>query len=253
MKGFTEIQGVLLCVLMGLAAVSFLQIHSGQIAALAASRKGIQAQQYAQSTADLLRNTSYDKLDDAAHTKQAIANGNGWMSEVSIGAETTVNEVPQRMATVKVYRNSTVTAPDYSLQVPLSSAGGGSSASIGFPDFSKPFTCTQYQSDDLRTTENSSWGPYTLTCPEDGFVMVYTSGGDDRAAFLSINGNRFTFEYSSDHAPSDCCFIPAKKGDEFILHARVYDHARNQFRNKSTPELRATSRKYALTFYPLRK
>ena len=83
--------------------------------------------------------------------------------------------------------------------------------------------------------------------------MVYTSGGDDRAAFLSINGNRFTFEYSSDHAPSDCCFIPAKKGDEFILHARVYDHAWNQFRNKSTPELRATSRKYALTFYPLRK
>ena len=209
MKGFTEIQGVLLCVLMGLAAVSFLQIHSGQIAALAASRKGIQAQQYAQSTADLLRNTSYDKLDDAAHTKQAIANGNGWMSEVSIGAETTVNEVPQRMATVKVYRNSTVTAPDYSLQVPLSSAGGGKNkGNKFFFDYNNPIIIPR------RTT---------FTAPKDGVVIVYDTIcyaiGDvviNRKVahdHYRINNNIYISLSGDDYA-----MWPLQKGDTYYEH-----------------------------------
>lgn len=124
-KGFMTLQGVLLVVLLGLLALSFLQIYSSQFSALTANRRAIQAQQFAQSEADFLRNVSYDELDTTAHARQAIAGANGWMSEVSLDAETTVNGVPQRMGNIKVYRNSTVTAPDFSLQVPLSSQGSG--------------------------------------------------------------------------------------------------------------------------------
>lgn len=124
-KGFMSFNGVLLCLVALMAGYSLLQIYGSQFSALSASRKALQAQQFAQSEADLLRNTSYDELDAAAHDRQVITGVSGWMSEVSLEAETTINEVPQRLATVKIYRNSTVTVPDFSLQVPLSSASSG--------------------------------------------------------------------------------------------------------------------------------
>ena len=131
-KGFMSFNAVLLCLVALMAGYSLLQIYGSQFSALSASRKALQAQQFAQSEADLLRNTSYDELDAAAHDRQSISGVNGWMSEVSIEAETTINEVPQRLATVKVYRNGTVTAPDFSLKVPLSSAGeSGGGEAIG--------------------------------------------------------------------------------------------------------------------------
>ncbi len=124
-KGFMLLPAVLMSILLGMLALSFLQIYGGHFSALSASRKALQAQQFAQSEADFLRNVSYDELDSAAHIRQAIDGATGWMSEVTLADETTVNEVQQRMATVNVYRNSTVTSPDFSLQVPLSSASGG--------------------------------------------------------------------------------------------------------------------------------
>ena len=124
-KGFMSFNGVLLCLVALMAGYSLLQIYGLQFSALSASRKALQAQQFAQSEADLLRNTSYDELDAAAHDRQVITGVNGWMSEISLEAETTINEVPQRLATVKIYRNNTVTVPDFSLKVPLSSATGG--------------------------------------------------------------------------------------------------------------------------------
>lgn len=122
-KGFMTLQGALMVVLLGLLALSFLQIYSSQFSALTANRKALQAQQFAQSEADVLRNVSYDELDTTAHGRQAIAGTNGWMSEVSLAAETTVNGIQQRIGTIKVYRNSSVSAPDFSLQVPLISQG----------------------------------------------------------------------------------------------------------------------------------
>ena len=130
-KGFMSFNAVLLCLVALMAGYSLLQIYGSQFSALSASRKALQAQQFAQSEADLLRNTSYDELDAAAHDRQVITGVSGWMSEVSLEAETTINEVPQRLATVKIYRNSTVTVPDFSLKVPLSSASGGGDA---FPE-----------------------------------------------------------------------------------------------------------------------
>lgn len=124
-KGFMSFNAVLLCLVALMAGYSLLQIYGSQFSALSASRKALQAQQFAQSEADLLRNTSYDELDAAAHDRQVITGVNGWMSEISLEAETTINEVPQRLATVKIYRNSTVTVPDFSLKVPLSSAYSG--------------------------------------------------------------------------------------------------------------------------------
>lgn len=123
-KGFMTLQGVLMVILLGLLALSFLQIYGSQFSALTANRRALQAQQFAQSEADFLRNVSYDELDTTVHARQEITGTNGWMSEVSLAAETTVNGVQQRIGTIKVYRNSSVIAPDFSLQVPLTSQGG---------------------------------------------------------------------------------------------------------------------------------
>ena len=125
MKGFMLLPAVLMSILLGLIGLSFLQIYTGQFNAMSSGRKALQALQYAQSEADYLRNVDYANLASSAHTRMAIAGATGWQSQVAVGDETEVSGVKQRMATVNVYRNSTVTTPDYSLQVPLSSADGG--------------------------------------------------------------------------------------------------------------------------------
>lgn len=124
-KGFMTLQGVLMVILLGLLSLSFLQIYGSQFSALTANRHALQAQQFAQSEADVLRNTSYDHLAAAVHGKRPISGGNGWQSLVLLSGETTVNNVKQRLATIQVFRNSTVISPDFSLQVPLSSRNGG--------------------------------------------------------------------------------------------------------------------------------
>ena len=199
-----------MCVLLGLVALSFLQIYSGQFAALAASRKAIQAQQYAQSAADLLRNTAYDKLPDAAHAKQAITGGNGWMSEISISAETTVNEVPQRMGTIKIYRNSTVTSPDFSLQVPLSSAGNSSK---GFPDWANGQV--------LQYTQSPNW--QTFVMPENGYIAYALfppdGSGYNKKGNIIINGvlvASYSFGSTYDLHSG---VIPVSKGDKVSFRA----------------------------------
>jgi hypothetical protein len=78
------------------------------------------------------------------------------MSEVSIEAETTINEVPQRLATVKVYRNGTVTAPDFSLKVPLSSAGNGGGSFSGYN------TRLVFEESTIFTAPVEGW--YRVTC-----------------------------------------------------------------------------------------
>ena len=131
-KGFMVLPAVLMSILLGLLGVAFLQIFSGQFTAMAAGRKALQALQYAQSEADSLRNLDYDNIaTSGAHSKQAISGTSGWQSEVTLGPETTVNDVKQRIATVNVYRNGTGATPDFSLQVPLSSLGGIDKLPVG--------------------------------------------------------------------------------------------------------------------------
>lgn len=123
LRGFMVLPAVLMSVLLGILALSFLQIYSGQFSALTANRRAIQAQQFAQSEADVLRNTPYDEVTE--HDRMAIDGTTGWMSLVSLGEETVVNDIRGRMATIEIYRNNTVMSPDFSLQVPLSSYGRG--------------------------------------------------------------------------------------------------------------------------------
>lgn len=125
LKGFIMLEAVTASILIGLLALSLVQLLGGQFTALAASRGALQAQQYAQAEADTVRNTAYDQLSTAAHGKTAISGAGGWMSTVTLGSETTVNNIKHRVATIEVYRNSSVTKPDFSLKVPVSSKGGG--------------------------------------------------------------------------------------------------------------------------------
>ena len=122
-RGFMVLPAVLMSILLGLLGLSFLQIYSGQFSALSANKSALQAAQFAESESDYLRNLDYSKITSGAHARKAISGATGWQSQVTLGSETTVSGVKQRMATVTVYRNDSVTTPDFSLQVPLSSAG----------------------------------------------------------------------------------------------------------------------------------
>ena len=125
LKGFMVLPAVVMSILIGMLGLSFLQIYSGQFSALSANRKALQAQQYAMAEADILRNTAYDQLNSAVHDKTAISGGNGWLSTAQVGGETTINGVKQRLGTVEVYRNDSVSSPDFSFQFPLSNANSG--------------------------------------------------------------------------------------------------------------------------------
>jgi len=123
-------QTALAMVLVGMFAISFMQLYGGQFAMLSASKSGLQAQQYAELDATTLRLLSYDDLDiDGAHTRQDISSASGWQDEVTIGTETTLDTSTSsklRIATINIYKtNDTLTR--FTLKVPLSSQGSSDS------------------------------------------------------------------------------------------------------------------------------
>ncbi len=203
LRGFMILPAVFMVILLGLLGVAFLQIYTGQFSALSANRKALQAQQFAQSEADFLRNVSYDELDTAAHARKAIDGTTGWMSEVTIDDETTVNEVQQRMALIKVYKNSSVTSPDFSLQVPLSSA---SSSGMKMPDWSK-----------AELVLNCVNGDFIVQ--NDGYILALTYGYEARE-YIYINDYLIANGGNWYGACCDYNFIPVSKGD-FIKCRRV--------------------------------
>lgn len=228
-KGFMTLQGVLMVVLLGLLALSFLQIYSSQFSALTANRKALQAQQFAQSEADFLRNVSYDELDATAHTRQAIAGANGWMSEVSLDAETTVNGVQQRLGTIKVYRNSTVAAPDFSLQVPLTVQGSGNTTKVNLnygamqkavsynsrPSFGGRDSF-EYNSDIVNVVNRYHAGEsfITMSIKKAGWYQIILV--TDEYKLITVNGKEILHSTGGGghtRLPTYITFIPLSKND----------------------------------------
>jgi len=134
-QGYILLEAALAMIVVGMLSTSIFTIFSGQFSMIQASRTALAAQQYAEIDANTLRLLSYDDLDSdskGSHARQGItsvADSDGWQDEIVVGAEKTIDaatESKQRIATIKIYKTGD-TLSRYSLEVPLSSQGSGTS------------------------------------------------------------------------------------------------------------------------------
>ena len=90
--------------IVGLTAVSLAKVNHLAFNGLNASQIALQAQQYADAEAAIIKATAYTDL--TAHNRADIQNSNGYQSEVSLSDESDYSDViKQKTATIKIYRN----------------------------------------------------------------------------------------------------------------------------------------------------
>lgn len=100
---------------VGITALSLAKVNSISLNTMKANNTALQAYQFADAEAQLVRATDYASL--AAKAKADIPNSNGFQSEVSLSAESNYSDtVKQKTATVKIYRTGEST-PRISLDV----------------------------------------------------------------------------------------------------------------------------------------
>ena len=90
--------------IVGLTAVSLVKVNYLAFNGLNASQIALQAQQYADAEAAIIKATAYTDL--TAHNRADIQNSNGYQSEVSLSDESDyLDAIKQKTATIKIYRN----------------------------------------------------------------------------------------------------------------------------------------------------
>lgn len=100
---------------VGVTALSLAKVNSISLNAMKANTIALQAYQYADAEAQLVRATDYASL--VAKSKSNIPNSNGFQREVTVSAESDYSDtVKQKIATVKIYKNGE-SAPRVSLDV----------------------------------------------------------------------------------------------------------------------------------------
>ena len=100
---------------VGITALSLAKLHSVSVGSMKANTIALQAYQYADAEAQLVRATAYNDL--SAKAKADIQNSNGFQSEVTISAESDYSDtIKQKTATVNIYRTGEST-PRVSLNV----------------------------------------------------------------------------------------------------------------------------------------
>lgn len=88
---------------VGVTALSLAKVNSISLNAMKANNTALQAYQFADAEAQLVRATDYASL--AAKAKADIPNSNGFQSEVTLSAESNYSDtVKQKTATVKIYK-----------------------------------------------------------------------------------------------------------------------------------------------------
>lgn len=98
------IMAIVSAAIVGLTAVSLAKVNHLAFNGLNASQIALQAQQYADAEAAILKATAYTDL--TAHSRADIQNSNGYQSEVSLSNESDYSDViKQKTATIKIYRN----------------------------------------------------------------------------------------------------------------------------------------------------
>lgn len=88
---------------VGVTSLTLAKANSVAVSSLKGNTIALQAQQYADAEAQLIKATAYNDL--AAKAKTNIANTNGFQSEVTLSAESDYSDtIKEKTATVKVYR-----------------------------------------------------------------------------------------------------------------------------------------------------
>ncbi|MBQ3541185.1 MAG: tail fiber protein [Phascolarctobacterium sp.] len=91
-------------------------------------RTKIQAQQYAEAEAAVVKATAYSEL--AARSKAEIQNSNGYKSEITLSAESNYSAgIKQRIATVNIYKDNEI-LPCYQLEVLKTDAEASTSTAV---------------------------------------------------------------------------------------------------------------------------
>ena len=98
------IMAIVSAAIVGLTAVSLAKVNHLAFNGLNASQIALQAQQYADGEAAIIKATAYTDL--TAHNRADIQNSNGYQSEVSLSDESDYSDaIKQKTATIKIYRN----------------------------------------------------------------------------------------------------------------------------------------------------
>ena len=100
---------------VGVTALSLAKVNSIALNSMKANSTALQAYQFADAEAQIVRATDYSSL--ASKAKSDIPNSNGFQSEVTLSAESDYSDtIKQKTATVKIYRSGEST-PRISLDV----------------------------------------------------------------------------------------------------------------------------------------
>lgn len=123
-KGYILFETVLALIVFGMLSIAFFMIFSGQFSMINSSRDALQAQQYAQVEAEMLRISEYEDLENKTKSRSAMTSwanpGNVWESEITLDTEQKTTVGKTRIAHVSVYRTGDSLAR-FTLDVPLSS------------------------------------------------------------------------------------------------------------------------------------
>ena len=134
---------VITAIMVALTSLGVTKVNQAAFGGYNSSRIMLQAQQYAEAEAAVVKATAYSDL--TARSKADIQNSNGYKSEITLSAESDYStNVKQRIASVKIYKGNEAT-PRYSLDVLKTSADVQPSSSgvpigtiIAWPSTSTP-------------------------------------------------------------------------------------------------------------------
>ena len=123
---------VITALMVALTSMGVTKINQASLGGLNNSRVMLQARQFAEAEAAVVKATAYSNL--TARNKVEIQNSNGYKSEVTLSAESDYAEnVKQRIASIKIYKGEEA-LPRYTLKVLKTDAevqAGGSGVPIG--------------------------------------------------------------------------------------------------------------------------
>ena len=117
--GFLTV-AVITAIMVALTSLGVTKVNQAAFGGYNSSRIMLQAQQYAEAEAAVVKATAYSNL--SARNKIEIQNSNGYYSEITLSAESDYStNVKQRTASVKIYKGAE-TLPRYTLNVLKTSA-----------------------------------------------------------------------------------------------------------------------------------
>lgn len=193
-KGSIALVLIAILAVIAIVSTSLATLAQASLSSNASSRIAIQAQQYAEAEAAIVRATKYDEL--TAHERAAIDNSL-YESEIRISDETeTADNIKQKTVSILVYRSSEET-PRYTLKVPRLEVEPSSGVPIG--------TVITWASG--SDPEDGTWlecnGQSCTAYPQLVAVLGKSTVPDYRGVFLRGYGSHSSSHYGAVTHSSD--------------------------------------------------